>query len=33
MKISLTCCYHSQRVFFIIYENEYNKEVNDYGLY
>ena len=31
MKISFMCCYHSQRVFFVIYENECDKEVIDYG--
>ena len=31
MKISLMCCGYSQRVFFVIYENECDKEVIDYG--
>ena len=31
MKIYFMCCYHSQRVFFVIYKNECNKEVIDYG--
>ena len=31
MKISLTCCYYTQRVFFVIYKNECDKEVINYG--